>query len=71
MDALACVPGGELSWEAWGSGPEPFDADVLYNRGWDSDPDAVKWWKAGEPETVYTFQEAVEAYEDWIASAYE
>ncbi len=55
-----------MSWDAWGSRPEPPDADAMYRHGWDSDPDGEKWWKAGEPETVFTFQEAVEAYESWL-----
>jgi len=55
-----------MSWEAFGSGPEPFDIDQLYNRGWESDADCEKWWKAEEPEKVYTFDEAIKAYEDWL-----
>lgn len=57
-----------MSWEAFGSGPEPFDTDVLYRRGWESDEEGEKWWKAGEPETVYTIDEAIQAYEDWLYS---
>lgn len=55
-----------MSWEAFGSGPEPFDIDQLYNRGWESDGDCEKWWKAGEPEKVFTLSEAIQAYEDWL-----
>jgi hypothetical protein len=54
-----------MSWEAWGS-DESVDIDQLYNRGWESDSDCDKWWKAGEPETVYTMAEAIQAYEDWL-----
>ncbi len=55
-----------MSWEAWGSGPEPPDTDAMHRHGWECDPDGVKWWKTGEPEEVFTFQEAVESYEDWL-----
>lgn len=60
--------GGEgVSWEVFGtSGDGQVDADVLYGRGWESDPDGEKWWKAGEPETVFTLDEAIRAYEDWL-----
>jgi hypothetical protein len=34
-----------MSWEAFGSGPEPFDIDQLYSRGWESDADCEKWWR--------------------------
>lgn len=57
-----------MSWEVWGSGPEPFDVDQLYRHGWESDEGMEKWWKAGEPETVYTLQEAIQAYEEWMNS---
>lgn len=52
-----------MSYEAWGDGPEPFDTDQLYTHGWESDEDGEKWWRTGEPETVYTLQDAIEAYE--------
>lgn len=52
-----------MSWEAWGS-DEPFDIEVLYRRGWESDPDAQQWWRKGEPETVYTLEQAIQIHED-------
>lgn len=55
-----------MSWEAWGSGPEPFDVEVLYNHGWESDPDCEKWWKSDEPERIYTLIQAIESYQDWM-----
>jgi hypothetical protein len=55
-----------MSWEAWGSGPEPFDTDRLYERGWESDEAGEKWWKAGELETIYTLDQAIQSYEDWL-----
>lgn len=57
-----------MSWEAWGSGSEPFDIDVLYKRGWESDENCEVWWKAGEPETTYTLDEAIESHLDWLLS---
>lgn len=57
-----------MSWEAFGSGPEPFDVDQLYRHGWESDADCEKWWKTGEPDDVFTLQQAIEAYEDWMYS---
>lgn len=56
-----------MSWEAWGSGPEPFDIDELYRYDWESDENAEVWWKAGEPETTYTLQEAIEAHVEWLS----
>lgn len=34
------------------------DADYLYARNWESDPDCTKFWRKGEPEEVFTFEEA-------------
>src|SRR4051794_31164821 len=51
-----------MSWEAWGSGPEPVDVDQMYKRGWESDANCDVWWKAGEPGKTYTFQAAVQAF---------
>jgi hypothetical protein len=56
----------KVSWEAWGGGPEPFDVDDLYKRGWESDENGEMWWKRGEPENRFTFAEAIQAYEDWL-----
>lgn len=55
-----------MSWEAFGSGPEPFDIDKLYRHDWSSDEDCEKWWRSDEPETVFTLAEAIEAYEGWL-----
>lgn len=52
-----------MSWEAWGSGPEPFDVEDLLRHGWESDPDCEKWWRSEEPGTIYSLQEAIEMYE--------
>lgn len=41
-----------MSWEAWGSGPEPIDPDELYKHGWESDADCTLWWKADDPERL-------------------
>jgi hypothetical protein len=57
-----------MSWEAWGSGDDPIDADVLYRRGWESDPNCERWWKADDPDKIYTFDEAVEIYLDWVCN---
>jgi hypothetical protein len=46
----------------WGSAPDPIDIDQLVRHGWESDENCERWWKAGEPETVYTFEEAVAIY---------
>ncbi len=42
--------------------------DQLYKHGWESDADCDKWWKVGYPETIYTFAEAVQVYEEWFYS---
>jgi hypothetical protein len=53
-----------MSWEAFGSGPEPFDVDELYRRGWESDENCEVWWKTEEPEKTFSFDEAIKWYED-------
>ena len=58
-----------MSWEAWGDPPpDPFDFDVMYRHGWESDEEFERWWKTGEPETVYTLEEAIRLYQDWLTS---
>lgn len=57
-----------MSWEAWGSGPEPFDVDKLYREGWDCDESCAVWFKEEEPEKVYTLDEAIQIYEDWLSN---
>lgn len=52
-----------MSLEAWGS-DDPVDADDLYRAGWESDPDAKVWWRTGEPETTFTWDEALLIYEE-------
>lgn len=49
-----------MSWEAYGSGDDHVDPEVLYRRGWESDDDCDRWWRKGEPETTYTFAEVCE-----------
>jgi hypothetical protein len=47
------------------NGEDPFDVEVLYRHGWESDPDCLSWWKSGEPEDVFTLDQAIRVYEDW------
>lgn len=53
-----------MSLEVFGDGGDGVDVDFLYGRGWESDPDCEVWWKAGEEETRYTFQQACEIEEE-------
>lgn len=53
-----------MSWEAFGSGPEPFDIDKLYEWGWQSDEDCERWWTKDDVEKIYTLDQAIQAYED-------
>lgn len=57
-----------MSLEVFGTSGDDggMDADELLERGWESDEACEKWWREGEPETVYTFAEAVERTEDWL-----
>lgn len=55
-----------MSLEAFGDEGDGFDVDLLYARGWESDPDCVKWWRKGEEEDVHTLDEAIEAYESLV-----
>jgi hypothetical protein len=55
-----------MSWEAFGSGDEPFDVDRLYNYDWESNEEGTVWWKKGEPETTFTLGEAIDALEGWL-----
>lgn len=54
-----------MSWEAWGSGPEPFDVDVLVRHGWSINEDCTMARRFDE-EWI-PIQEAIEWYENWIS----
>ncbi len=34
--------------------------------GWQSDEDCERWWKKEDLEKIYTLDEAIRAYEDWL-----
>jgi hypothetical protein len=57
-----------MSWEAWGSGDDPIDPDDLYRHGWASDENCEVWWREWDPDTKYTFEEAIQAYMEWLVS---
>lgn len=43
-----------MSWEVFGTSgdDESIGADELYNRGWESDDDAEKWWREEHPRST-------------------
>jgi hypothetical protein len=47
-----------MSLEVFGDEGSGADPDVLYERGWESDPDGNRWWRRGEEKDVYTFEQA-------------
>lgn len=53
-----------MSLEVFGDEGSGIDADLLYQRGWESDPDAIKWWRKGEPEEIFTIQQAAQIEEE-------
>jgi len=54
-----------MSLEVFGDeGLEGLSADDLYARGWESDPNAARWWRKGEEDTVYTIQQAFQIEEE-------
>ena len=56
-----------MSFEVFGE-PDEFDTDELMRHDWQHSDDGDKWWREGEPETIYTLDEAICAHEDWMAS---
>jgi hypothetical protein len=56
-----------MSLEVFGDDDDnSISAEELYDRGWESDEDGVKWWREGDPDNTCTFDEAVRATEDWL-----
>ena len=53
-----------MSWEVFGTDDEGTTADDLCRAGWECDPDAEVWWRVGEPDETYTFEEASNIYEE-------
>lgn len=60
-----------MSWEAFDSGPEPFDDfDGMIRRGWEFTPDMEKARQKGDGEEDWRpTEEAIESYLEWLADA--
>jgi hypothetical protein len=57
-----------MSFEVFSDEGVYFDTDTLTRRGWISNEDGDKWWKEDEPEILYTTDEAIQAYIEWVTS---
>ena len=55
-----------MSLEAFGDEGDGFDVDILSRHGWESNEDGDKWWRECEPDTVYTTEEAIRIYTDYV-----
>jgi len=55
-----------MSLEVFGDedGGSGVDVDFLYQRKWISDPDCEKFWREGEEDNVYTFEQACKIEEE-------
>lgn len=57
-----------MSLEVFGSSGDEDRSEAMLRHDWCCDEDMTKWWKAWEPEVIYTYQEAAEMFEDWLFS---